>query len=565
VLAIASEQVKTVAIRPRRFIVIGVNGGGTASGEGALCPAGQSGWRGCRSLLGVLAICLALRLWLIVQGTVIAEDGTLYVELAREWSRDPGAALRESPVHPGYPATVAAVHRILTRLSISEGVGRWDLAGQSVSLAASLAAMVALWLFARLSYGGRIAWVAGLLFGVGRKWSALGADVLTDASALCFELWSVVFAILAGRRLRRNRRMSLMLAGAAGACAGIGYLFRPEAAFVFVPALCLWLWYGLRKRASWSTILGGIGVALAVQLACMVPYMLVCGGFTGKWSLDELALRDHGANAPVALAMVWAPLELSRVLVSKLFEAIHPVLGFGALIYLMMWLGRQRLRRMLREGIRWVPSAETVVVTAGWALTVLPMVIFRGTRLSLSHRYLLLLAAMLAPTGAAGLVVMAEAGAAAFRQRRKANLWAGLLVAILAVGMTVHALRPPHAGKAYYRQAGDFMTGTSKPDEFVLTNERRIRHYCQTKGFVIWHEAFDSRQGFYRYLAERPYATYLALSVKELARQNPRSPEWFRPPAFREIRAFVQDRSKDADEVRIYRIDHHELAGLASQ
>ena len=109
-------------------------------------------------LATLLCICTALRIGLICKTDVIARDGTTYVSMSREWASGSLRVVREYDYHVGYPAVVSLVGRALIAAGRPDSVATWELAGQMVSLAASVAAMVAIWLFARTCFGERIAW-----------------------------------------------------------------------------------------------------------------------------------------------------------------------------------------------------------------------------------------------------------------------------------------------------------------------------------------------------------------------------------------------------------------------
>ena len=149
-------------------------------------------------LLVVLLICSAVRIWLIDHLEIIARDGVVYVNFARDMMADPIGSIRSYDIHPLYPAAMVGVYKILSLASISRDVAGWVLSGQIVAFAGALAAIVAIWLFAKLAFNRQIAWISVLLFGLGRKWAVLGADVLTDSSALAFEMWAFALGLSAG-------------------------------------------------------------------------------------------------------------------------------------------------------------------------------------------------------------------------------------------------------------------------------------------------------------------------------------------------------------------------------
>ena len=103
-------------------------------------------------LLIVLLACGALRGWLICNTDAIAEDGTTYVSMARQLSSGPRQVAQSRDYHIGYPAVMAAAHRVLLAAGAPDSLRTWEVSGQVVSLVASLAAIVAVWLLAGMAF-----------------------------------------------------------------------------------------------------------------------------------------------------------------------------------------------------------------------------------------------------------------------------------------------------------------------------------------------------------------------------------------------------------------------------
>ncbi len=533
----------------------------TGSIESVPTPAGPSrAWtKGLGQLALVLLVCAGLRVWLIRHTEVIAKDGLVYIEMARAWSADPLAVARDYSYHIGYPVSMVGCHRALTALGGPADPPGWELSGQIISLLAGLAAMIAVWLFAGMVFDWRVAWVTALVFGVGRKWAALSADVLSDALAVCLQMWALVLALAAVTWLGRRSKRALVLAAGVGLCSGAGYLVRPEALLVPVLAAVLWLACQLRTRASWRLTLASMGVALLTTAACAAPYVAAIGGLTHKKNLrDILALHVAGGGGPGRAGVALLPLAATCKFLSQLTEAMHPAVATLAGLWLAAWIGMRVLRLRLPPAGSVSPRWPGAVVMVAAAAILAPLWINFHTKVGyLSHRHVMFLAAVLSPLAGAGALLLAEcvrALAKAAGLRLAAGAVIGLVVGGTAVGLIVHSLRPLHAGKGYLREAGKYVGSISGPDDFLLTDSARVIYYAQVKGHRLYHTEI-SRQALLRHVPPPgPGVTYVAISNAELSRA-PGLRDWLDQPAFVPLREFVRPGQAGTDRIRVYRVD----------
>ncbi|MCD6364397.1 MAG: hypothetical protein J7M14_00825 [Planctomycetes bacterium] len=316
------------------------------------------------TLLVVLAACAGVRIWLIANTIVLANDSAVYVKMARQWSHTPVQVVAGYDYPPGYPVAVNWLHRARRVVGLGgDDEAAWNLSAQIVSLLASMAAMVAVYLFAKMVFqsrtdapaeksgarlcmdNGNIPAITVLLFGLGRKWAVLGADALSDSLAVCFQMWAAVLALQTLRTLRRGKKRSVALGGCAGLCSALGYLVRPEALLAGALAAMLWVGWQLRDRKACRLTLATTAVALVVMLACSWPYMAAVGGLTKKKHIDDFIGPSAAQRAPSILPASQpfpTPAERRygpfRELTNQLFEAIHPLVGFVACFYLGAWI-----------------------------------------------------------------------------------------------------------------------------------------------------------------------------------------------------------------------------------
>ena len=517
-------------------------------------------------LAAALVACAAVRVWLIAHTDVIAPDGVTYLRMARQWPASPGQVVKDYDYPVGYPVAVAAMHRVVVGLGGPRGVDGWDLAGQLVSLAGAVGAMVAVWLFAVMAFDHRVAWVAAALFGIGRKWSVLGADALSDAMALCFQMWAVVLSLLVLRRLRRGSGRAVALAACVGACSGVSYLARPEGLLAVALGVALWLGSLVVRRENGRLTLAAAVAAVVLAAACVLPYATAIGGLTKKKSIDDFV---RGARAE-ALAAVAAPAgpagqhSLPSQFARQLFEAMHPVLGFAACI----WAGGFAIVRLLRpRRARLVvppprPAAAFMMLAALAVLATLLMCLYRGVHY-LSHRHLMFLAALLCPLAGAGVLMLADLAKGACR--RAGAGWAApslvlaVVVGALAVPIALHTLRPLHRGRWHFRRAAEWLARSARSGDRVVTDSPWIVHYSGLGGTVVPIQDLSARQLGRK--VERDAAAYVVLAdvnVRAAAVAVADVPGPFR---LVEVAAFPASGPDAGGTVRVYRVDRTAAAG----
>ncbi len=522
------------------------------------------------TLLVVLVACAALRLWLVAHTEVIAKDGIVYVKMAREWSSGPLRVVRGYNYHVGYSVAIAAVHRLLLAAGASSGLADWELSGQVVSVISSLAAMVAVWLLTGMTFGWRAAWVAALLFGLGRKWASLGADVLSDALAVCLQMWAVVLAVMAVKWLQRESKWAVALAAGVGLCAGLGYLVRPEALLVAALAGVLWLACQIRHRKSWRLTLTAVGAMVIVTLACALPYMTAIGALTKKKSLSDLvalpAVESVAMTLPtVLLAGQYNPL---RQFTNQLFEALHPLAAFAALFWLVAWAVVRFARVKSAKALCPSPRPEGTFIMLAATVVTAPMLMGLYANVKyLSHRHLMFLAALLSGLAGAGVCLLAALIADGLNKIRKRRITEPLVLAVtvglMVAGLVFHSLRPLHEGKGYYRQAGQFLGESAKPEAFVLTDSGYILHYSQLPGAVVMPSKTDA-DGLLERIGQSK-ATHLVVRDKVIRRAWPKLSAMLVLPPFVELRSFVQVCPKRPDTIRVYRVNREALSPAAAR
>jgi hypothetical protein len=489
--------------------------GGAARAAGA-----RGGWRRRAGELGaILLLCAGLRVYILAGTEVIARDGPLYIAYARKLSAGYASAVKASPVHPGYPAAILGAQRLLRALGRADDVRTWELAGQAVALAASLAATAGLWLFAGRAFHWRIAALAALLFGLTRHWAALGADVLTDSLALCFEVWCVALAMLAAGGLRARRKRALAPAAAAGLCAGAAYLVRPEAVLAIGVAAAVWATAALARRAPWKLTLAAGAISLATAGAAAAPYALPIGAFTRKKTVEHFTRAP--AERPVLACVAAAggvPQPSARRprldnVTGAFMEAMHTALFVLLCVWVGAWaLGRLTEIRPLREAMVFPSLEGAAAFVAALALVVPVVAAFYASENVITHRYLMFPAMLAAGFAAAGLDVYLDCCRRFWNWRRlpprvTRDILGGF-TAVLAAALALHAARPLHAGAGNILEAAAYLRARARPGDRLLVVDGRIPHYTGLPSLRTSRSLLKQPQHLLRFVRRRGF-TYV--------------------------------------------------------
>jgi len=168
------------------------------------------------------AIAFVLGVYLIATTFLIAQDGTLYVNLAKNITGSPIEDARNMSQCPGYPYLIYLMHKIIGLFYGIISLQGWIISAQSVSLLSKIIASAALYFVGSYFVGSRLSFWGILILSVLPDSAAYGSDVLTEWSFLMF--LTIGFLLLL---LSVEYRKSWMF-GLVGLTAGLAYLVRSE-------------------------------------------------------------------------------------------------------------------------------------------------------------------------------------------------------------------------------------------------------------------------------------------------------------------------------------------------
>jgi hypothetical protein len=443
------------------------------------------------ALAAAVVIGAVLQAVCVARSPIVAKDTTGFIRIAQELADDPVNTLRVEDQHPGYPALVLATFRAVEACTGDRPFDAWILASRLASNVCGLLSIVFLWLFARRLYDERVANVTALL---GAAWPLLrtnAADGLSDTPHLVLYLAA---AWLAAEGLSRGRIWLLSLAAAAS---GLAYWVRPEGLLIgLATAAALALSLTFRERVmSRSRLVAGLAAVGLTLAAVAGPYVVLAGKITSKKTPlsapptahavamatteptagviaepgPHAARPDLSRPARAAQAAAWGTVELGRELAHGLCYVGLLPLGIGTFA-----AGRPR---PTRGTLAW-----HVLLLGGQASLLVLLHCIAGY---ISHRHLLPLVALVLPTTAAGVGLLADglaARVAVLAEPRRART---LVVGLLVIGMSPKCARPLHQIYAPIIEAADWVRQHAQPGDGVLATSGYVRFYAQMPGILL--------------------------------------------------------------------------------
>ena len=101
----------------------------------------------------LMAIGLAIGVYIIASTVLIAKDGVFNIECAQKLSDNPSTVTMHIP--PGYPFLILMAHRFVMLFTNSTSNQTWIYSAQSVTLLCRLLALIPLYFIGKLLVGGK--------------------------------------------------------------------------------------------------------------------------------------------------------------------------------------------------------------------------------------------------------------------------------------------------------------------------------------------------------------------------------------------------------------------------
>jgi hypothetical protein len=529
-------------------------------------------------LLMLLLVAGGLRSWQLAHTDVAARDSIGYIRIAwhleqeirkqREHQRDPdkpggqwATVVASAPQHPGYPAALLVVSRVVRRFWDADLPLAMQWSAQLTSIFAAVLLVVPMFLLGRELFDRRAAFVAALLFQCLPTSGRLMADGLSEPLFLLFVSMAVLFAHYG---LRKGSPWWFAGVGLSG---GLAYLTRPEGALV-VAAVGLVL-VGLQAFAGWrrpwpSFVQSGVLLTWGA-LTVAGPFVLIVGHLTTKntpiqvlnsattqlsgkaWMGEEEEEPQVMTDAaPSNAAILPQPLPTGRAL--RLF-ALTLLKSFFYVTWVPALAGFVRFRDRFRLApVSWV----LLLVWLGLGIFLYRVPVVMGY---LSDRHMVLILFCATFWTAAGLVSIAAfiadwCAARSAAWGRTAGAWGrrpfwaiGLLAPLIAAGL-VKTLEPLHTDRLPYREAGYWLAQNAAPGADIDDP------YCWAS-YYAGREFAEEPQGR---PPEHPRVCYV---VVEKGDRTPRLPPRTNPAKFQDKQpkqTWPVRRGKGQSQVVVYEV-----------
>ncbi len=262
----------------------------------------------------LLIILLAIGIYIIATTVLIAKDGTLYIECARQIRDNPVEAVRNMPICPGYPFLIYLMHKVTGLFNETESIQEWIISAQAVSLLSKVIASVALYFVGSYFVGPNLSFWGVLILSILPDSAKFGSDALTEWPHLMF-LTTGFLLLLLGAQYRKS-----WMFGWAGIIAGLGYLVRVEGCQLILYGSA-WLLFNLVRpqgKMKRTKAAGALILLLAGFAVIAIPYMRSKGCVfpdQGMWKLPAFLSFSNDSYSPIINAnMCLAGLSIKGVI-----------------------------------------------------------------------------------------------------------------------------------------------------------------------------------------------------------------------------------------------------------
>ena len=431
----------------------------------------------------LLTIILGIGVYLIATTVLIARDGTLYIECARQIADNPVEAVRNMSPCPGYPFLIYLMHKVTGLFNDIKSIQGWIISAQAVSLLSKVIASVALYFVGSYFVGPRLSFWGVLILSILPDSAEFGSDALTEWPHIMF-LATGFLLLLLGAQYRKN-----WMFGWAGIAAGLGYLVRSECCQLVLYGSA-WLLFNLIRpqgKMKRTKAAGALILLLAGFAVIAVPYMRSKGYVfpdQGMWKLPALlSMSNDNIGSVLNTNMCLAGLSISGIignetLITNMCETLMyyfiPALLIGFYYYF-----RKRLKTLEQT---FFAAAFIIfnVVMLSWQLS---------CRHYLSRRHTLALVAFTVFYIPVGLRIIA-----CWLSRRTsgggANVGGNIrrwFFILMAVGFCICVAKlvmisPLRWEKQGYKNAAEWLRKNTAPTDIIAVPDKRIAFYAERQG-----------------------------------------------------------------------------------
>jgi hypothetical protein len=425
----------------------------------------------------LIILCLCLGVYKITVMACVSKDSVGFMAFAEDLTTASAEAIRIRDQHPGYPAMILVAEHISGWLGFEPTLENRILAAQIVTLVCRTIAICFLYLIFQFFGDKKAALVTAVLFMLVPEYANNGSEVLSDWPSLMLTAISFFWCL---QGLQKNNLLYFFWAGL---FSGLAYWVRPEGA-VCIGVMGL---YTLVHsfRANRVKLWACLGIMVVSAGLITAPYMLYkgalfpkkkVGAFPTRACLEspEIAVQSSPFQANIAASFrsarpVRAALHLIEELFSVTFLFVAPLLWI--LLHKVIRLGRLR------------PQDEFLCLFA-WLWIGLMLWLY-CKHVYMSHRHLMPLVVFgfaWILKGLHRLVLLLDGS----RQRLHRNT-----AVVIGIGVALfvpHLIRPAHADKVSYRQAGLWLRENTPAEASLAVFDCRVGFYAERSSIPSNHK-----------------------------------------------------------------------------
>ena len=414
---------------------------------------------------------------------MIAKDGVIFIEYAKQLQVTPSQTILREYQHPGYPVLILAANKI-TGLVCKDKLFSLIYSSQGAALLFRILAIIVLYVLGKDLVGSRNSFWTLLILILLPKPAEYGSDALSD--------WPHMFFLAIGMLLLIRGAVSgkWWILGLAGLAGGLGYLVRPEGAQVVIYGF---LWLGLQLFWKKRTMVKSKAVlALAAMLFFFIiiagPYMKFKGAIFPKKEVGTFSSVTHLDDVETKLSLSnriyhsgIIPSEVAGAVV-KIFENIGDTLmWFFLLSYLIGIFLHFKKNKPLE------PNQFFIIVLV--IINILIMVWLYSSHGYMSGRHTLPLVVFTMFYIPTGLQALASGLNSKFsRGYEHSHRWFAILMVIGIAVCVPKLLKPLHYDKLAFRRAAQWLAQNTESSAILAVPDYRISFYAERQSIKMLDE-----------------------------------------------------------------------------
>ena len=427
-----------------------------------------------RHPLVILAgLCLSIGIYKIVTMACVSNDSVAFMEFSTSLKKNAGAAIKANDQHPGYPAIILASEKILSLPGFHSTLNNRILAAQAVTLFCRAVAILFLYHICLFFGNKKEALVISIIAILVPMYANIGSDVLSDWPNLMLMAIALYFCL---KGLPNNSRVCFLVAGLTS---GLAYWIRPEG-ITFVVVMILYSFIQLiRKKAPHINLCICCGIMIISAATITAPYMLYKGALFPKKKVGTLSQMAHAESSAIERTRGNRATSQSSMHTAAL--SAHPARAvlhfihtlFKTLLLFSVPLAGITLFKIMRFS-RLRPHERFLVLFVGlWLVLMIWLYTHHGY---MSHRHIMPLVVF----SFAWLLKGLHGLCLVFGCRRKhLHRHTGILIAIGIALFFPKLIRPAHADKAIYKQAGLWLKDNTPEKATLTVFDNRIGFYAE--------------------------------------------------------------------------------------